>query len=63
MKCKPVAKIDSLTYPYGQAQRHEGIQKMCTECRLIGYQNPVRTSQETHYVSGTDPSLLMLCTI
>jgi hypothetical protein len=25
--------------------------------------NPVRTSQETHYVSATGPSLLMLCKI
>jgi hypothetical protein len=33
------------------------------ECRLLGYQNPVRTSQETHYVSATDPSQLMLCKI
>jgi hypothetical protein len=23
------------------------------ECRLLGYKNPVRTSQETHYVSAT----------
>jgi hypothetical protein len=25
-----------------------------------GKQNPVRTSPETHYVSGTEPSLLMI---
>jgi hypothetical protein len=25
--------------------------------------NPVRTSQETYYVSATEPSQLMLCTI
>jgi hypothetical protein len=25
--------------------------------------NPVRTSQETHYVSATEPSQLMLCKI
>jgi hypothetical protein len=25
--------------------------------------NPVRTSQETHYVSATEPSRLMLCKI
>jgi hypothetical protein len=31
------------------------------ECRLLGYKNPVRTSQETHYVSATEPSRLMLC--
>jgi hypothetical protein len=30
------------------------------ECRLLGYKTPVRTSQETHYVSTTEPSQLML---
>jgi hypothetical protein len=30
------------------------------ECRLLGYTNPVRTSQETHYVSTTELSQLML---
>jgi hypothetical protein len=33
------------------------------ECRLLGYKNPVRTSQETHYVSVTECSQLMLCRI
>jgi hypothetical protein len=33
------------------------------KCRLLGYKNPVRTSQETHYVSATEPSRLMLCKI
>jgi hypothetical protein len=33
------------------------------ECRLLGYENPVHTSQETHYVSATEPSRLMLCKI
>jgi hypothetical protein len=33
------------------------------ECRLLGYKNPVRTSQETRYVSATQPSPLMLCKI
>jgi hypothetical protein len=33
------------------------------ECRLLGYKNPVHTSQETHYVSATEPSWLMLCKI
>jgi hypothetical protein len=32
-------------------------------CRLLGYKNPVRTSQETHYVSTTKSSQLMLCKI
>jgi hypothetical protein len=33
------------------------------ECRLLGYNNPVRTSQGTHYVSATELSRLMLCKI
>jgi hypothetical protein len=33
------------------------------ECRLLRYKNPVRTSQETHYISATEPSRLMLCKI
>jgi hypothetical protein len=33
------------------------------ECRLLGYENPVRTSQETHYVSATESTRLMLCKI
>jgi hypothetical protein len=33
------------------------------ECRLLGYKNPVRTSQETHYVSATKSSRSMLCKI
>jgi hypothetical protein len=30
------------------------------ECRLLAYKNPVRTSQETHYDSATEPSRLIL---
>jgi hypothetical protein len=33
------------------------------ECHLLGYKNPVRTSQETNYVSATETSQLMLCKI
>jgi hypothetical protein len=33
------------------------------ECRLLGYKNPVRTSQETHYVNAADSSQLILCNI
>jgi hypothetical protein len=33
------------------------------ECLLLGYKNPVRTSQETHYISATKLSQLMLCKI
>jgi hypothetical protein len=37
------------------------VQLHCiTECRLLGYKNTVRTSQETHYVSATESSQLML---
>jgi hypothetical protein len=32
-------------------------------CRLLEYKNPVRTSQETHYISATEPSRWMLCKI
>jgi hypothetical protein len=31
------------------------------ECRLLGYKNPVRTSQETPHISATESSQLMLC--
>jgi hypothetical protein len=33
------------------------------ECRLLLYKIPVRTSQETYYVSATEPSRLRLCKI
>jgi hypothetical protein len=33
------------------------------ECGLLGYKNPVRTSQETHYVPTIESSQLMLCKI
>jgi hypothetical protein len=33
------------------------------ECRLLWYKDQVRTWQETHYVSATEPSRLMLCMI
>jgi hypothetical protein len=33
------------------------------ECRLLGYKNPLLTSQETHYISTTEASQLMLCKI
>jgi hypothetical protein len=31
------------------------------ECRPLGYKNPVRTSQQTHYFSAIEHSWLMLC--
>jgi hypothetical protein len=33
------------------------------ENRLLGYKIPVRTSQETQYISLTESNLLMLCEI
>jgi hypothetical protein len=33
------------------------------KCLLLGYKNTVRTSQETHCVSATEPSRLKLCEI
>jgi hypothetical protein len=30
---------------------------------LVGYKNPVRTSQGTHYVFATETSRLMVCKI
>jgi hypothetical protein len=33
------------------------------ECPLLGYKNQVRTSQETHKISPTASSQLMLCKI
>jgi hypothetical protein len=35
----------------------------CEEFRLLGCKNTVHTSQETHYVSATELSRLMLCKI
>jgi hypothetical protein len=33
------------------------------ECRLLGYKNPVRTSQETHCISVTESNQLLICNI
>jgi hypothetical protein len=33
------------------------------KCLFQRYKNPVRTSQETHHVSATESSQLMLCKI
>jgi hypothetical protein len=33
------------------------------ERHLLGYKNPVRTSQETHYDSSTVTIRLMLCNV
>jgi hypothetical protein len=47
-------------YPWRMWGFHGGDYE---ECRLLGYKNPVRTSQETHYVCTTQSSQLMLCKI
>jgi hypothetical protein len=39
----------------------ENHQHLAVKCRLLGYKNSVRTSQETHYFSTTESSQLMLC--
>jgi hypothetical protein len=39
------------------------LKRTLEECRLLGYNNPFRTSQETHYFATTDSSQLMLCKI
>jgi hypothetical protein len=33
------------------------------ECSLLGHTHQVHTSQQTHYVSATESSQLMLCEI
>jgi hypothetical protein len=33
------------------------------ECRLLGYKDLVCTSEETHHVSATETSRLMLCKV
>jgi hypothetical protein len=53
----PLMIIDSIAKIWGV---HGGDYE---ECRLLGYKAPVRTSQETHYVSTTESSQLMLCKI
>jgi hypothetical protein len=45
-------------------KRYAALNDLCIEeRRLLGYKNPVRTSQKTHYVSATESSQLMLCKI
>jgi hypothetical protein len=36
---------------------------MTEEFRLLGYKTPVRTSQETHYLSAKEHSQLILCKV
>jgi hypothetical protein len=50
--------------------KYEGSENLCKiwgfhggdyeECPLLRYKNPVCTSQETHYVSATEPRQLMI---
>jgi hypothetical protein len=50
-------------------QRKEGVsfevsaEVTIEECHVLGYRNPVRTSQETRYLSATEPNRLILCKI
>jgi hypothetical protein len=43
----------------------EGVKKCkgFEQFRPLGYRNPVRSSEETHYVSAIESSRLMLCKI
>jgi hypothetical protein len=38
-------------------------ERVFEQCHLAGYRTPVTTSQETYYVSATEPSPLKLCKI
>jgi hypothetical protein len=51
----------AVVFRKGRWEPHEEFRR--EECRLLGYKNPVRTSQETHYVSATESSQLMICKI
>jgi hypothetical protein len=42
---------------------HSPEQSPHRECRLLEHKTPVRTSQETHYISATESSQLMRCKI
>jgi hypothetical protein len=42
-------------------ERFEVFTAVYEECRLLGYKNPVHTSQVTHYFSATESNRLMLC--
>jgi hypothetical protein len=43
--------------------RFEVFTAVTEECRILGYKNQVRTSQETHYFPATESRRLMLCKI
>jgi hypothetical protein len=61
--------LERNTQRYGNANlilsnaRFDVTMKSAEDFRFLGYENPVCTSQETHYVSATEPSLLKLCNI
>jgi hypothetical protein len=40
--------------------RLEGFTAVTMKIAILGYKHPVRTSQETYYVSATEPSWLTL---
>jgi hypothetical protein len=59
------SKINSLDTESGTSHKYVGTEILTavTMKNLLGCKNPVRSSQETHYVSATEPSRLMLCKI
>jgi hypothetical protein len=52
-----------LHWCYGSYHNGSCVTVHYEECRLLGYKNPVRTSQQTRYVSVTEFNRLMLCNI
>jgi hypothetical protein len=48
---------------YSEVPAWKRVTSIIEEWRLLGYKTPVHTSQETHYVSATESSQLMLCKI
>jgi hypothetical protein len=59
----PVATRTRTGRELATGSRNSFVSRDYEECRLLGYKNPVRTSQETHYISTTESSQLMLCKI
>jgi hypothetical protein len=43
--------------------RFESFTAVTMKNAIFCYKNPVRTSQETHYISATEPVRLMICKI
>jgi hypothetical protein len=53
--------MSAKAFPYALYGAISDNKKIREKFRLLGYKNPVRTSQETHYPSATESSRLMLC--